>query len=179
LLKEGTTRQYIRGHKSNPPQPVDADGFSESPVEDVRDFLTLEEAAAATPDDAEPKDQPEFKPKTVVKVTAAVRRDVEGKLAFAIGLTGQLIMMADPICGQAYLENGDNIARKLTPLMCQSPEVVRWFTKSGTFILWVDFMVALWPVLTVVFAHHVAKTAGANVSPNGQGESAASQYVVT
>jgi hypothetical protein len=177
FLPEGSTREYKRGHRNRISES--ADGFTEVPIESEFVPLTIDEVAAQTPDDPEPKDSPEVKVKSVIKVTASVRRDIEGKLAFALGLSGQMWAMADPMCGTVFLDNADNVAKKLTPIMCQSPEVVRWFTRSGKFILWVDLMVALWPVLTMIFAHHIAKTVGANMAgANGQGAPEPNVYVV-
>jgi hypothetical protein len=180
LLAEGSTREYKRGHKSNP-VPPEPDEFTETGIEDMPPgALTIDDIAMMTPDDPEPaQDTPAVKVRSAIKVTAAVRRDIEGKLAFALGLSGQMVVMVDPICGGAFLDNADNVAKKLTPIMCQSPEVVRWFTRSGTFILWIDLMVALWPVLTVIFAHHIAKSVGATVGgANGQGAPEPNAYVV-
>lgn len=180
-LPEGSTRQYKRGHKNKDVNQVAEDGFTETPVDgesELSDTLSLEDAASATPNDPEPKDQPEFKPKTVVKVTAAVRRDVEGKLAFGLALGGQIWVMADPICGGAYLDHTENIAKKLTPIICQSPDVVKWLTKSSNFILYVDLFMAVWPVLQIIFAHHIAKNIATGTLANGQGRPAPNEYVV-
>jgi hypothetical protein len=177
-LPEGSTREYKRGHKNRISEAA-SDGFAEAAIDEPFTPLTIDQAAELTPDDPEPKDAPEHKVKQVIKVTAGVRRDIEGKLAFALGLSGQMFVMVDPVCGSAFLDNADNVAKKLTPIMCQSPEVVRWFTRSGTFILWIDLMVALWPVLTVIFAHHIAKSVGATVAgANGQSAPEPNAYVV-
>lgn len=176
-LPEGSTREFKRGHKDRITNPDTS--FAETSLEDMPGAMSIEELAAITPDDAEPKDAPEFKVKTAVKITATVRKDIEGKVAFMLGMSGQMWAMLDPVCGTAMLDNSDNVARKLTPIICQSPEVVRWFTKSGTFILWVNLAVALWPVLGVIFAHHIAKSVGATLpGSNGQAAPEPNAYVV-
>ena len=170
-LPEGSTRQYKRGHRNRVQNP---DGFVEiNPGEPGNETepdqpLTLDDLARVTPDDPEPKTEPEFKPKTVIKITAGVRRDVEGKLTFAMALSGQMWAMVDPVCSSVYMEQAPEIAKKLTPIICQSPDVVKWLTKSSNFILWVDLFMAVWPVLTIVFAHHIAKTISADMTQNGQ-----------
>jgi hypothetical protein len=91
-----------------------------------------------------------------VKVTRAVAGDIEGKLTLL--LTGPAVMwqMADPLCGGTFAENLDNVVRKAVPLICQSPDAVRWFTKGTQFLLWLDLIWALQPIGQAVYAHHVA-----------------------
>lgn len=171
-LPEGSTREYKRGHRNRVPNPVAGTDFAEVPLDEnmepITELFTIDEAARLTPDDPEPKTEPEFKPKTVIKVTASVRRDVEGKLAFAMALSGQMWAMVDTVCATAYLEQTPEIAKKLTPIVCQSPDVVKWLTKSSNFILWIDLFMAMYPVLQIVFAHHVAKTITGEASQNGK-----------
>lgn len=92
-----------------------------------------------------------------VKVTAAVRRDIEGKVAFWLLIPAEPWMRVDPYCGQAYADNLENIAVKMTPLLCQSPAIVRWFGKSTTFIQVTELAMACRPVAEAVIAHHVTK----------------------
>lgn len=136
----------------NPDDAVFADGDqAEAP-------LTIEDAARETPDDPEPADTPYLKAKTTLRVTAGIRKDVEGKLAFALGLSAQVWTLADPVCGMVYMNQTPDIAKRLTPIVCQSPDVVKWLTKSSNFILYVNLFMSLWPVLQMVFAHHIART---------------------
>lgn len=176
LLPEGSTRQYKRGHKARVENPDDA--FTEEPTGGGEPF-TIDDAARETPDDPAPKDQPEFKPpKTHVRVTAAMKRDIEGKVAFGLMVTGQMWSMTDPVCGNAFLEVSPDAARDLTPILCQSPEVVRFLTKTGNYMLWVRLVMTLAPVFQVVFAHHIAKRIGMDYIPNGYNPAPASEYVV-
>lgn len=92
-----------------------------------------------------------------VKVTAAVRRDIEGKVAFWLLIPAEPWMRVDPYCGQAYADNLENIAVKMTPLLCQSPAIVRWFGKSTTFIQVTELAMACRPVAEAIIAHHVTK----------------------
>jgi len=184
-LPENSTRQYKRGHKAKldkidsyiaPDASIDADYtyLDEGETGPEVPPLSIEDVAALVPDDPEPSDRPETKPpkeETVVKITAAVRRDVEGKIAFVFGMSGQLWAMADPVCGNAFLSNSPEIAKKLTPIICQSPDVVKWLTKSSNFILWIDLFMAMWPVAQMIFMHHIAKTIADDIaSQNGQAQ---------
>lgn len=176
-LPEGSTRQYKRGHKDRINNPPGDSDFTEVPGD--APGLTIDEIAELTPDDPEPADAPEYRPvQPKIKVTAAVRRDVEGMLAFAFGMSGQMWSMVDPPCGTMMLEIGPNLAKKYTPIICQSPSAVKFLTKSGKFAMYLDAAIATFPLLQIVIAHHITKTIGREVaSPNGQAP-APNEYVV-
>jgi hypothetical protein len=100
----------------------------------------------------------EAKPKEPApKVTTAVRRDIEGKVAFWLLIPAEPWRRVDPYCGQAYLDSIEDIALKATPLLCQSPAVVRWFAKSTTFVQVTELAMACRPVAEAIIAHHVTK----------------------
>lgn len=175
LLPEGSTRQYKRNHKARQADAgfYDVEDYAETP--DV-EALTLDQAAAMTPDDPEPRDAQPVKVKTTVRVTASVRKDIEGKLALGFLMLGQTWSLADPLCGMALVDAGPAMAKNYMPLICQSPEVVRWMSKGGSFLLWVNALMATWPVIQMVFAHHIAGTIEVVPSVNGAGPVA--DYVV-
>lgn len=189
-LPENSTRLYKRGHKPTKDSPTPAVNESDYGGADVFDTdenaftdepLTIETAALSTPDDPEPADQPsEVRPaKQTIRITAALRRDVEGKLAFIMGLSGQMWAMGDPVCGAVFLNQCPEIAKKLTPIVCQSPDVVKWLTKTSNFTLWIDLFMACLPVAQMIFAHHIAKSVSAAPSQNGQApKPAPNAYVV-
>jgi hypothetical protein len=90
-----------------------------------------------------------------IKVTAQVRGDIEGKLTLLLSAPAVFWSMADPICGGAFSDNLERVVKAAVPLIVQSPDAVRWFTKGATFILWLDLVWALQPVAQAVYAHHV------------------------
>jgi hypothetical protein len=100
----------------------------------------------------------EAKPKEPApRVTPAVRRDIEGKVAFWLLIPAEPWRRVDPYCGQAYLDSIEDIALKATPLLCQSPAVVRWFAKSTTFVQVTELAMACRPVAEAIIAHHVTR----------------------
>jgi hypothetical protein len=99
---------------------------------------------------ARPDDRP-------AKVTPAVRRDIAGKLAFWLSIPAEPWMRVDPYCGKAYAGQVDQIALKAAPLICQSPDLVRWFSKSSTFIMWTELGMACRPVAEAIIAHHITR----------------------
>lgn len=180
-LPEGSTRQYKRGHKNRDVNAVPDNEFVETPAEadtGEPEPFTIDDAARETPNDPEPKDVPEYKPKTTIRVTASVRRDVEGMLAFAFGMSGQMWSMIDPLCGGTMLENGPKLAKAYTPIICQSPSAVKFITKSGKFAMYIEAAVATWPIVQTVFAHHIVKNAGSQLATSNGQMPAPNEYVV-
>jgi hypothetical protein len=92
-----------------------------------------------------------------VKITKAVQADITGKLAFWLSIPAEPWLRVDPYCGRAYAGQVDEIALKTAPLICQSPDLVRWFSKSTTFIMWTELGIAVRPVVEAIIAHHVTK----------------------
>jgi hypothetical protein len=103
------------------------------------------------------KREPKQPSQPAPKVTPAVRRDIEGKVAFWLLIPGEPWRRVDPYCGQAYLDSIEDIALKATPLLCQSPAVVRWFAKSTTFVQVTELAMACRPVAEAIIAHHVTR----------------------
>lgn len=155
-LPEGSTRQFKRGHKSRAGNIASAaDGeFDDVPV------FGLDDAAESAENDPPPVEAAEGerpRAETPIRITKAVRKDVEGKVAWMLAMSGSLWSVQDPFCGGALLEHTDNIAAKLTPILCQSPDVVRWFRRTSGVALYVDLLIAFSPVLQAIYAHHLAK----------------------
>lgn len=124
---------------------------------------TIADAAANVPNDPEganfwenqEKNQNPWSDYKEFKVPRTVQKDVEGKIAFMLMTTGNAVGIVDDVCGNAILENTPNIAKSLTPILCQSPGVVAWFTKTSNFMLYVNLAMALAPVVMAIASHHL------------------------
>ena len=81
------------------------------------------------------------------------------------GFLSMSIMVKDPICGMALQQNADAIVPKLVPMICKSPELVKWFTKGGGYMAWFELAMVCWPVIQVVISHHLTHSIG---HENGQ-----------
>lgn len=156
-----------------PPPPAEADG-GQAPPGDLPPPANLDEARARAgsrprvPKWAARQSSPApRRQEGAVKVTAAVRGDIEGKLALLLGIPAMTWSTVDPYCGGAFADNLDNIVKKAVPLICQSPDAVKFLTKGSSFILLLDFMVALGPVGSAVWNHHVAHTVEIITEPPG------------
>jgi hypothetical protein len=109
---------------------------------------------------------PSDDPATTIKITKAIRDDITGKVAFWLMLPAEPWMRVDPYCGGAYADNIDQIAVKLAPILCLSPQIVQWFTKSSVFFMWTELLMACRPVAEAVIAHHVTR----RITIGSQGE---------
>lgn len=96
-----------------------------------------------------------------VRVTASIRQDIDAKISFALEIPGRLWQAKDPVCGSAFVEQRPEIAGALTEIVCNSPELVAWFTGAGGgFLLYLNLCAAVWPVATLVLAHHIYHSVG-------------------
>lgn len=160
-LTPGTTRAYRRGHKSNPPtitisgEDLSSLNSQEEYAESEPSGISLDDAAVRTPDDPEPPENDARKPVQYVRVTKRVKDDIEGKLGMLFGFAAMGLSAKDPTCGGSLAENADTIAVKMVPIICKSPDLVRWFTKGGDYMLWFDLAMACMPVLKVAAQHHI------------------------
>lgn len=162
FLPYGSTRSYKRGHRNRAQgnyggRPANAGPSRDEVLDPDSNWMTLSDAATDTPNDPEPAGQEDSKRPTI-RVTKRIRDDIQGKVAMMIMMTAMLVQTKDPVCGEALEEHGPKLAEKFVPIICKSPELVRWFTKGGNYTAWLDLCMALWPVLTVVFSHHVSHT---------------------
>ena len=95
------------------------------------------------------------------KVTASARSDIAAKISLALEVPGRVWQARDPLCGGVFVAQREEIAGSLTSIVCQSPQLVAWFTGAGgSFMLMLDAMAAMWPVITVAMAHHVYHSVG-------------------
>jgi Lsr2 len=94
-----------------------------------------------------------------VKVTAAVRGDIEGKLALLLSVPVGAWEMADPYCGGAAAAAMPETIRAAVPLICQSPAAVAFFQRGTTWMLWLGLANALRPVAAAVYDHHLSPEA--------------------
>jgi hypothetical protein len=89
-------------------------------------------------------------------VKAAVRRDIQAKISFALELPGQVWKARDPVCGGRFVEQRPAMAEAWTDVVCDSPDLVAWFTgPGGGFMKYLKVGAATWPVIETVLAHHV------------------------
>jgi hypothetical protein len=95
------------------------------------------------------------------RVTVGVRGDINAKIGLMLEIPGQIWAARDPVCGGTFVQQRPQISSALTDIVCQSSDLVAWFTgPGGSFMLWFNLAVAMWPVATIALAHHVYHSFG-------------------
>jgi hypothetical protein len=90
------------------------------------------------------------------RVTQVTRRDIDAKISLGLTISGSVWAARDPLCGGTFMEQRGEISGALTEIVCQSADLIAWFSGSGgQFMLWLNLAAAVWPVATSVMAHHV------------------------
>jgi hypothetical protein len=103
------------------------------------------------------------------KIPRGVAKDVQGKVAFMLSTTAMAVGLVDDYCGNSILENTPQISKALTPILCQSPGVVAWFTRTSNVMLYVNLAMAMAPVAMAIMNHHLGpKPETIPVPANGQ-----------
>jgi hypothetical protein len=180
-LPIGSTREYKRGHKARVnseladqieqgngvfdgynfqydapynTEPIDPYSFID---EDNAGWETIQDAASSVPNDPEGNlwDDPSKPFQVKLSLPKRVQADIEGKIAFMLSTTGMAVGIPDPFCGNAILQNTPQIAKALTPIICQSPGIVQWFQKTSNIMLYVNLAMACAPVIVAVMNHHL------------------------
>lgn len=159
FLPEGSTREYKRGHRNR--------GAT----------FTIDDADIITPKDEEPEDnddsaQPEppvDKPRRT-RMSKRVQKDIEGQLAWGLAMMGTVWALRDQPCGGTLVDSAPNIAEKLAPIMCRSPKVVDFFTKSKGFGFaeYVELVMAFGPLAQMMYAHHFAPKMNPDIPVDAQ-----------
>lgn len=121
-------------------------------------FGDEDQAGELAPDPA-PADLRNERPGTRTQagtVKAAVRRDIEAKLRFALGLPGEIWRIRDPLCGGTFVEQTPQMAAAWAEFIIDSPDLLDWFTgPGGGFMKAIKIGTATWPVAEAVVRHHV------------------------
>ncbi len=107
------------------------------------------------------------KPKPEVKVTAALRKDVQAKTALLLGMGATAWSSRDPHCGTAAMESVPDVSAALADIFCDSPDIVRWFSAGSGYMKWLNLAAALQPVASAVWGHHIARTEGGDADGPG------------
>jgi hypothetical protein len=117
------------------------------------DFLGPDPEPASLRDDGR---RPPSSASTRPTVKASVRRDIQAKLSLPLEMCGQLWRARDPVCGGTFVERRPAIADALTDIVCQSADLIDFFTgPAGGFMVYLNLAAALWPVVELVLAHHI------------------------
>jgi hypothetical protein len=178
-LPEGSMRKYKRGHRARvnkalsdeidrrianeqfdgynmPPDPIGPPSYAfqhESVNVGLDGSFTLEDAYNNSEDDPDRDIWADIDPTKELPEKAL--KDIEGKIAFIFGSMAGMLNVVDPVCGGAMVAQTPAIARSLTPIICQSPGIVKWFSKTSNVMLYFNLSMAAWPILLTIWNHHL------------------------
>jgi hypothetical protein len=162
------------------PRPKKRPGKQTGTVKSVPEVVDAEPAAEPVPlDELELEKDPEperhtrgikgfrlNKPAQKVKVTPAQKRDIQAKIALLLMAPAGMAKRRDPYCGGVVVEQLPDISAALADIACDSPEVVQYFTTTGSgFMKWMNLVLALQPVGEMYWAHHVTGAVGREQLP--------------
>ena len=105
-------------------------------------------------------------PARKVRVTAGIRADITAKISMPLEISGQIWAARDPLCGGTFLAQRPAIADALADIVCDSADLVAFFTgPGGQFMRYLNLGAALWPVIEITAAHHVYHSV--QIAPDG------------
>jgi hypothetical protein len=85
-----------------------------------------------------------------------IRADINAKVSMPLEIGGTIWAARDGLCGGVFLTQRPQIADALTDIICESPDLVAWFTGPASgFMRYLNLAGALWPVVEMIGAHHV------------------------
>jgi hypothetical protein len=123
--------------------------------------------------------QPGRAPRGAVKalrITAGIRADINAKVSMPLAIAGGIWEARDPLCGGTFVRQRPDIAGALTDIICESADLVAFFTgPGGAFMKYLNLGAALWPVIEVAAAHHVYHTIAVE-APDGDAEAMTGRY---
>jgi hypothetical protein len=111
-----------------------------------------------------------------VRVTVSIRADISAKVSMPLAIAGSIWEARDPLCGGTFVRQRPDIADALTDIICDSADLVAFFTgPGGAFMKYLNLGAALWPVIEVAAAHHVYHSIAVE-APDGDAAAAAGRY---
>jgi len=90
------------------------------------------------------------------RIAVGIRADINAKVSMPLEVGGTIWAARDQLCGGVFLQQRPAIAEALTDIICESPDLVAWFTGPASgFMRYLNLAGALWPVVEMIGAHHV------------------------
>lgn len=130
-LRDGAKRAFLRGHKAR----FDADNVGADP----------------DPSDAAPRTSSR-------RISARVQKEVQETIEAYLGMFAAGWELKDPLCGGVAAQIVPNVAAKSVPLLARNPKIISYLSKGNNFKDVMDFVIAIAPLVQVVYAHHMSHT---------------------
>lgn len=91
-----------------------------------------------------------------------IPKKVLDDIAGTAGLVGipilSFLQQVDPYCGSALASQYEQIIGACMPLICRSEKIVKYFSGESDLMIWLGLGMALKPVATAVWQHHIARS---------------------
>lgn len=161
-LIEKTQSMFSNSEGGEEPDGVDVPDDASGLMEDVESDILEPDPKPVR------KGAAKRRPAAPGKITAGQKRQLKDSLELMISLPAGAWAMRDPHCGVALLDSSEEIAARLVPLVMRSPTALQWFLGEGAgFMDWIGLAMALRPVVTTVWGHHVSKSVGLEEGEQG------------
>jgi hypothetical protein len=110
--------------------------------------------------DPDPKHDGKDTRRRAPRVNLPQRRDIKAKLSLLLMPPAVMFRRADPYCGAELYDQIPEIADALTDIVCDSADLVEFFTASAGYMKWLKLASALAPVGQVAWGHHFTHSIG-------------------
>ena len=102
-------------------------------------------------------------------ITAPMRRRISAELEAYALLAAMPLQLRDPVCGQVAVEVAKPTADAIADILAHYPDLAAKFLATGVLGGWIKLVMALKPLVEVVYHHHLAKDHPA-LDTGGEGE---------
>jgi hypothetical protein len=130
--------------------------------EDQADIAVTEDEEQVIPDPPPNRPAPGARDKVskskAPRVTAELKRSIRGKLALLTLAPLGLARHYDPVCGGALVEVKDDLLDWAVDGICDSPDLLKWFSAGKGYMRLVTLLTILEPVGITACQHHVTHT---------------------
>lgn len=136
---------------------------NDSPEYD-EEFTETDDEYGGAADGTDPKPKrPEAKSlpkKAPPRVPPHVRKEITEKISAMLEFFAAGWSIRDEYCADVLDQQREEITARFVAIVVKRPAMVRYFTEGAEYQDWLMLATALQPVVTAVWSHHVAKTAG-------------------
>ena len=112
--------------------------------------------AADIPGPPPPKRPGAPRPAAVPTITKAMEREVREEIQAILTMASLMWSVPDPECGGVLHEQSRQIAESLTALLRRNPRLLASLRAAGWMGDWVGLAMAVGPVASAVYRHHMA-----------------------
>jgi hypothetical protein len=95
--------------------------------------------------------------KTTGQITPAMKRRIAAELEAYVQMMAIPVIMRDEVCGGVIHDQAKDIADSIATILSRYPDLAHKFLATGVLGDWVKLLIAIKPIVTVVYSHHISK----------------------